>query len=148
MDRDPRWSGKSLKSEFYWYLHYCSKVWSQQGQIKLIKSGSKKITKDFYFKCIMVSKNYAAAVFNTDSTKKHFLSSKLAWFLKDHVTLKTGVMTQNTKYRFAITGINSILLYIKIGYYSYFSDILKVFHSVTIFTVFWSVQTWWAQKSS
>ncbi len=34
----------------------------------------------------------STAVFNTDNNKKCFLSSK-SLYLKDHVTLKTGVMT-------------------------------------------------------
>ncbi len=41
----------------------------------------------------------------------------LDWFLKDHVTMKTGVMM--LKIQLCITGINYILKYIKIenGYF-------------------------------
>jgi len=38
--------------------------------------------------------------------------SMLEWFLKDHVTLKTGVMM--LKIQLCITGINYILKYVKI----------------------------------
>ncbi len=43
-------------------------------------------------------------------SKKYFerLISKLKWFLKDHVTLNSEVMTRNS-----FTGINYILKYIK-----------------------------------
>ncbi len=49
-------------------------------------------------------------VFNTNNNKKCFLSSIVEWFLKDHVTLKTGVMM--LKFHLFITGINYILKYI------------------------------------
>ncbi len=47
--------------------------------------------------------------------KKNFLEQQiiiLEWFLKDHVTLKTGVMM--LKIQLCITGINYILKYIQI----------------------------------
>ncbi len=56
----------------------------QQGYI-MIKINSKDIYKDFSTKILS-----STILFNIDN----FLSTKssLEWFLKDHVTLKTGVM--------------------------------------------------------
>jgi len=45
----------------------------------------------------MFPRKYEAAqlfVFSIDNNQNCFLSSKSSWFLKDHVTLKTGVMMQ------------------------------------------------------
>ncbi len=53
--------------------------------------------------------------------------SILEWFLKDHVTLKTGVMM--LKIQLCITGINYISKYIK-SEKSYFK-----FYTITVFTV-------------
>ncbi len=43
-------------------------------------------------KCIMASSKILSCttLFNMDNNQKYFLSSKSEWFLKDHVTLKTG----------------------------------------------------------
>jgi len=43
-------------------------------------------------------------VFNIDNNPKCFLSIKPAYLLKDHVTVKTGVMM--VEYSFAITVLN------------------------------------------
>jgi len=51
----------------------------------------------------------SSTIFNIDNLQK---ISILEWFLKDHVTLKTGVMM--LKISFAITEINYILKYINI----------------------------------
>ncbi len=51
--------------------------------------------------------------------------SSISTFLKDHVTLKTS---------FAITGINYILKYIKIG--KRFFENAIIFHDITVITVF------------
>jgi len=60
-----------------------------------------------------------------NNNEKCFLSSKSAyeWFLKDHVTLKTGVMMLKIQLR--ITGINYILKYIKIerSYFKLFQNL-------------------------
>ncbi len=56
-------------------------------------------------------------VFNIDNNQEMFLDQKiiiLKWFLKDHVTLKTGVMM--LKIQLYITEINYILQYIHIEY--------------------------------
>ncbi len=65
---------------------------------------------------------------------KCFLSI-LEWFLKDHVTLKTGVMM--LKIQLCITGINSILKYIKIK-----KKLFKILnsnkiHNITFLLYFW-----------
>ncbi len=76
----------------------------------------------------------ASSVFNTEYNQKCFLGSKYTseWFLKDHVTLKTGVIM--LKIQLCITGINDILKYILIEN-SYFK--LIIFHKIIIyFTVF------------
>ncbi len=55
---------------------------------------------------------YELAVFSIDNNKKLFLKQQISileWFLKDHVTLKTGEMM--LKIQLCITGINYILKY-------------------------------------
>ncbi len=56
----------------------------------------------------------------TDNNKKYFLSGILEWFLKDHVTLKTGVMM------------------LKIQRHHHRNTLFKkkIFHNITGFTVF------------
>ncbi len=57
----------------------------------------------------------STAAFNIDNNKKMYLEqliSILEWFLKDHVTLKTGVMM--LKIQRWITGTYYILKYIQI----------------------------------
>ncbi len=65
--------------------------------------------------------------------------SILEWFLKDHVTLKTGVMI--LKIQLCNTGLNYILKYIQIEELS-----VIIFHNSTVFTVFLIkyMQPWWA----
>ncbi len=46
-----------------------------------------------FFRTYYLSKKNAHNCFlNIANTQKYFLSSKSAWFMNDHVTLKTGVM--------------------------------------------------------
>ncbi len=54
--------------------------------------------------------------------------SILEWFLKDHVTLKTGVIAAENVA--LITGINYIFKYIQVILNS------KIFHNITAFAVF------------
>ncbi len=56
--------------------------------------------------------------------------SILKWFLKDHVTLKTGVMAAK-RINYSIKLINYVLIYIKIenGF------IVIIFHNITDFTL-------------
>ncbi len=51
------------------------------------------------------------------------------WFLKDHVTLKTGIMM--LKIQFTITSLNDILKSIKIEIFK-----IVLFHNIPIFIVF------------
>ncbi len=91
----------------------------QQGCIKMFKSDNIYGTKYFYLKkktacfsfcSFSVRQRIRKKLSVTDSTKKLssttafkinktcFLSSKSAWFLKDHVTLKIGVMMLKTQF--------------------------------------------------
>ncbi len=83
------------------------------GSFDLDQSHIFHVTKDFYFKYMLIFQTFwwessteilsSATAMNTDNMK-YFLSSK--YFLKDHVTLKTGVMM--LKIQLCITGINDI----------------------------------------
>ncbi len=104
----------------YKFVCFCFEIhFLFQGCIKLIKFGSNRgeIKHAYCFTTILSS----TTVFNIDNIivinnnnnqMNKFLEhqiSILEWFLKDHVTFKTGV-----KFNFAITGINYILKYINI----------------------------------
>ncbi len=65
----------------------------------------------------------------------------LEWFLKDHVTLKTGVWCWNS----ALQHRNKLNLKI------YANRIfVKIFHNITVFTVFLikQMQLWWVYETS
>ncbi len=61
----------------------------------------------------------------------------LEWFLKDHVTLKTGIMM--LKIYFCITGINYILQYIKI---EKLFEIVIVFHNICFHCILMRIFDW------
>ncbi len=81
---------------YYYFFVFSKDTWHQCYKVYIFKINA------LFFWTVDSSKDpeknhsllpqQAQLVFNTDNNKKHFLSTILEWFLKDHVTLKTGLM--------------------------------------------------------
>ncbi len=92
-----------------------------QGCIKWIKSDSEDITKDYHFKWtlffLFIKESWKVSTKILSSTKVFRIHNKkiiciLEWFLKDHVTRKTGGMVLNIQHN--IARMEYICKYIKI----------------------------------
>ncbi len=98
----------------------------QQGHINFIRGDSEDIYN--VTKVYILIKCSIDLYIHQRILKKQQISI-LEWFLKNHVTLKTGVMM--LKIQLCITGINNILKYNKKKLIS-----IIIFHNNTVFTVF------------
>ncbi len=116
-DNPPTSSLRNREQKTAWVCrreaHYCVKVVKQIKKILIFCKHTFNLSKVTVQAFVMLQKISISelsnpqriktwTVFNIDNNQKCFLSSKSAnWFLKDHVTLKTGVM---------ISGIHYIML--------------------------------------